>query len=97
MLRILTPTEVICYPTNAASEAKEMTPVANISAPAPVQVDLSSAGLTMIETDPNKAASVVIPAPIAQERAPRRRSRPREIYTAESNEPLVMIETQPPK
>jgi hypothetical protein len=74
-----------------------MTPVANISAPAPVQVDLSSAGLTMIETDPNKAASVVIPAPIAQERAPRRRSRPREIYTAESNEPLVMIETQPPK
>ena len=94
-MKRLTPTEVVCYPTNAAPAAKAVAPAVQAVAPAPVQVDLSSAGLTMIETDPNKAASVVIPAPASQDRAPRRRQRPREIYTAESNEPLVMVETQP--
>ena len=92
-MKRLTPTEVVCYPTNAAPAPKAIAPVVQVAAPAPV--DLSSAGLTMIETDPNKAASVVIPAPASQDRAPRRRQRPREIYTAESNEPLVMVETQP--
>jgi hypothetical protein len=47
----------------------------------------------MIETDPNKAATVM-PVIESREQAPRRRQRPREIYTAEHNEPLVMIETQ---
>jgi len=92
-MKRLTPTEVVCYPTNAAPVAKAV--AVQAAAPAPVQVDLSSAGLTMIETDPNKAATVVAPAPASQDRAPRRRSRPREIYTAESNEPLIMVETQP--
>jgi ribonuclease E len=94
-MKRLTPTEVICYPTNAAPAPKAVAPVTQVAAPVPVQVDLSSAGLTMIETDPNKAASIVIPAPASQDRAPRRRQRPREIYTAESNEPLVMVETLP--
>lgn len=93
-MKRLTPTEVVCYPTNAAPAPKAAAPVVQVAAPAPVQIDLSSAGLTMIETDPNKAASVVIQTPASQDRAPRRRSRPREIYTAENNEPLVMVETQ---
>ncbi|MDH2917325.1 MAG: Rne/Rng family ribonuclease [Gallionella sp.] len=93
-MKRLTPTEVVCYPTTVAQVAA---PVVQVETPAPVKVDLSSAGLTMIETDPNKAASVVAPAPASQERAPRRRQRPREVYTAENNEPLVMIETQQPK
>ena len=94
-MKRLTPTEVVCYPTNAVPAAKAMAPAVQAAAPAPVKVDLSSAGLTMIETDPNKAASVVVPASSSQDRAPRRRSRPREIYTAESNEPLILVETQP--
>jgi ribonuclease E len=53
----------------------------------------ASTGLVMIETDPNKAANIVVQENSAP--APRRRPRPREIYTAENNEPLVMIETQP--
>ncbi|MFA6488246.1 MAG: ribonuclease E/G, partial [Sideroxydans sp.] len=94
-MKRLTPTEVVCYPTNAAPAPKAVAPVVQVAAPAPVQVDLSSTGLTMIETDPNKAATVVAPAPASQDRAPRRRQRPREVYTAENNEPLVMVETQP--
>jgi len=82
-MKRLTPTEVVCYPTNVAP-----------AIPAAAPVDLSSVGLTMVETDPNKAASVIAPAPVSQDRAPRRRQRPREIYTAENNEPLVMVETQ---
>jgi hypothetical protein len=50
----------------------------------------------MIETDPNKAAFIVVPQESSTP-APRRRARPREVYAAESNEPLVMIETQQPK
>lgn len=91
-MKRLIPTEVVCYPTNAVSVGKTAS-VAKTTAPAPIQVDLSSAGLTMIETNPNKASSVVVPASVLQDHAPRRRSRPREIYTAESNEPLIMVET----
>ena len=58
-------------------------------------VDLSSAGLTLIETDPNKTASIV-PVPENREHAPRRRQRQREIYTIENNEPLQQVETQSP-
>ncbi len=58
-------------------------------------IDLSSAGLTLIETDPNKAASIV-PVPENREHAPRRRQRQREIYTIENNEPLQQVETQSP-
>ena len=85
----------------AAPVAQPVEPVAVVAAPvaasSPAQESvapaLNEAGLVMIETDPNKAASIVVPqessAPVT-----RRRPRPREIYTAENNEPLVMIETQ---
>ncbi len=69
-------------------------PVVQAPAPVVVPVDLSSAGLTMIETDPNKAASVVVAAPVNREQAPRRRQRQREIYSIEDSEPLQQVETQ---
>ncbi len=78
-------------------------PILSIPEPAPgpihvpetksIAVSLDEAGLVLIETDPNKAASVPL-TPEVREHTPRRRQRPREIYTAEQNEPLVMIETQ---
>jgi len=58
-------------------------------------VDLSSAGLTLIETDPNKAVSVA-PVVESREHAPRRRQRQREVYTIENSEPLQQVETQSP-
>jgi ribonuclease E len=86
---------------NEPISAPVTTPVAEIAPandrtpPAPTSIipTLSEVGLVMIETDPNKAATEV-PAPEARNHAPRRRQRPREIYTAENSEPLVMIETQ---
>lgn len=57
---------------------------------------LHEAGLVMIETDQNKAAAIIVPQENISH-APRRRNRPREVYTAENNEPLVMIETQQSK
>jgi ribonuclease E len=95
-MKRVSPREVICYPDNMSPVAEVAAPVAKPTVKATASeapVDLSSAGLTMIETDPNKAASVVTAAPESRERNSRRRSRPREIYTAESNEPLEMIET----
>ncbi len=59
------------------------------------QIDLSSSGLTMIETDPDKAV-IVPPVSETGQHAPRRRQRQREVYTAENNEPLQQIETQSP-
>jgi ribonuclease E len=59
------------------------------------QIDLSSSGLTLIETDPNKAATLA-PAPESREHAPRRRQRQREVYTMENSEPLQQVETQSP-
>jgi hypothetical protein len=84
---------VVAVPvTTTVTPAAESIPAVQESiAPA-----LSAAGLVMIETDPNKAASIVVPQESSTP-APRRRARPREVYTAESNEPLVMIETQQPK
>ncbi|MBI5007176.1 MAG: Rne/Rng family ribonuclease [Nitrosomonadales bacterium] len=91
------PTEVVCYPTSQ-QQAKAASPAAVVAAPAaatPVAapVDLSSSGLTMIETDPSKAASIP-PVPESREHAPRRRQRPREIYTIENSEPLQQVETR---
>jgi hypothetical protein len=66
-----------------------------VTAPIAAKVDLSSSGLTMIETDPNKAASIA-PAPVSREHTPRRRQRPREVYTIENSEPLQQVETHSP-
>ena len=59
-------------------------------------IDLNASGLTMIETDPSKAASVVAVIPESREHAPRRRQRQREIYTLENSEPLQQVETHMP-
>ncbi len=107
-MKRLTPTEVVCYPEQMAPAVQaapvapvvEVEPVALaapvVQAPAPVAapVDLNSAGLTMIETDPNKSASIVVVAPVSREQAPRRRQRQHEIYTIENSEPLQQVETQ---
>ena len=87
---------VVTEPAIAAPVAEPAPIIARAAEPASIAPSLSEAGLVMIETDPNKAATV---APVAESRdhTPRRRQRPREIYTAENNEPLVMIETQPAK
>ncbi len=95
------PLESVAAPV-VMEEAVVAAPVLEAATPAPAPVPVIAAaqdeasGLVMIETDPNKAASIVIPQENSAP-APRRRSRPREIYTAENNEPLVMIETQQPK
>ena len=90
------PTEVVSHPAQAAPAAAAVVaaPVV-VSAPVAAPVDLSSSGLTMIETDPNKAATV---APVVETRsqAPRRRQRQREVYTIENSEPLQQVETQSP-
>ncbi len=83
------PTEVVCYPTQQAK------PAAAAIAPIAAPVDLGSSGLTLIETDPGKAA-VTAPVTETREHAPRRRQRPREIYTIENNEPLQQVETHTP-
>jgi len=68
---------------------EETTPQAS-----PVSIDsVAGSGLVQIETDPGKAASEAGAPMPSGEHAPRRRQRPREIYTAESAEPLVQIET----
>ncbi|HAF43720.1 MAG TPA: ribonuclease E/G [Gallionellaceae bacterium] len=90
------PTEVVSQPAPAAVVAAPavVAPVV-VAAPVAAPVDLTSSGLTMIETDPNKAATV---APVVENRsqAPRRRQRQREVYTIENSEPLQQVETQSP-
>ncbi|HMC13249.1 MAG TPA: Rne/Rng family ribonuclease [Gallionellaceae bacterium] len=66
------------------------------TAQTPASSETGSSGLVQIETDPVKVATVVNTQPQNQEHAPRRRQRPREIYTLEKNEPLVQIETHSP-
>jgi ribonuclease E len=85
------PTEVVCHPTQTATPI--VVASAAVAAPVTAPVDLSSSGLTMIETDPNKAASIA-PVMESREHQPRRRQRPREIYTIENNEPLQQVETR---
>jgi ribonuclease E len=77
----------------SAPAAVEITPQPAAVANAPILASISDSGLVQIETSPDKAA----PVPLAQREthAPRRRQRPREIYTAD--EPLVQIETQNPQ
>ncbi|MFA6015338.1 MAG: Rne/Rng family ribonuclease [Gallionellaceae bacterium] len=77
----------------AVEKTLEVTPVQAVPVVESFAPALSAAGLTMIETDPNKVANITAPQENTTA-APRRRVRPREVYTAESNEPLVMIETQ---
>ena len=67
----------------AAETTKAETPAA---APA-------NSGLIQIETDPSKFANLAA-QPEIEVPAPRRRPRPREVYTAEEKEPLVQIETR---
>jgi ribonuclease E len=76
---------------------------APVPAYAPVQASLpiansgpiASSGLVQIETAPSKLAAVAAsPTELAQQPSTRRRSRPREVYSMESSEPLVQIETQ---
>lgn len=109
MARPVKPTEIVCHPTIKAAapapapvEVAAVAPVATpvetaapaVASTAPIAVDLSASGLTLIETDPSKAASVVVATPEAASRAPRRRERPREIYTIENSEPLQQVETR---
>ena len=102
---VVTPVSIVTEPvisepivTTAPTPVAEFVPVNDSTQPAPTSIipSLSEVGLVMIETDPNKAATVA-PVPEVRDHAPRRRQRPREIYTAENNEPLVMIETQHPQ
>jgi len=83
------PAPAVTTPVAEIVQANDSTPPASTS----IISSLSEVGLVMIETDPNKAATVV-PTQEVRNHAPRRRQRPREIYTAENNEPLVLIETQ---
>jgi ribonuclease E len=65
--------------------------------PIPVQASLPivDSGLVQIETAPSKLAAVAVrQTETSHEPATRRRSRPREVYSMESSEPLVQIETQ---
>ena len=98
MTRPLTPTEVVCYPTTRPVAAPVQPPVAAAIDVAPaVSLDLNASGLTLIETDPNKAASVVATAETREhDRAPRRRQRQHEVYTMENSEPLQIVETRSP-
>ncbi len=82
------PTEVVSYPTQPARTK-------SIAPPVTAPIDLSNSGLTLIETDPHKAATIA-PVPESREHAPRRRQRPREVYTIENSEPLQQVETQSP-
>ncbi|WP_283744300.1 Rne/Rng family ribonuclease [Sideroxydans sp. CL21] len=100
------PTEVVSYPTQSSPQAAKVEAVPQpapqvrvAEAVAAVQalppVDLGSSGLTLIETDPTKTASIA-PVQESREHAPRRRQRQREIYTIENSEPLQQVETHTP-
>ena len=84
---------VVTKPEAVEVAAEPVQIVTDLPSPPSITESLSEAGLVLIETDPNKTASTA-PVPENREHAPRRRQRPREVYTAENNEPLVMIETQ---
>ena len=75
-------------------QAAEATAVAPVVAEADVAAPVVAAeGLVQIETDPVKRASFT-PAAETGAHAPRRRARPREIYTAEDSAPLQQVETR---
>ena len=95
------PIEQVSQPTGRQIPEQSSFPLyqtAAVESPAPAPADVAAAiaasGLVQIETDSSKGAAVSAP----REETPaqsRRRPRPREIYSVESNsEPLVQIETQ---
>ncbi len=73
-------------------------PVEQIAFPAPVHASTATDinGLVQIETDSAKFAATPTTRTESTPGTSRRRSRPREIYSMESSEPLVQIETQHP-
>ena len=87
-----------------AEQQAETLPQPAPAAPAPVQAAkpeapslseaLDASGLVLIETDPIKCAASPVSETETQLQAPRRRPRPREVYSVENSEPLVQIETQ---
>ena len=65
------------------------------SLPIAVSNPISDSGLVQIETAPAKLAAIAeVQTETAHQPASRRRSRPREVYSMDSSEPLVQIETQ---
>ncbi len=73
-------------------------PVEQIAVPAPVHASTATDinGLVQIETNSAKLAATPTTRTESTPATSRRRSRPREIYSMESSEPLVQIETQHP-
>ncbi len=73
-------------------------PVEQIASPVPVHASTATDinGLVQIETNSAKLAATPAPRTEPTPTTSRRRSRPREIYSMESSEPLVQIETQHP-
>ena len=69
-----------------------------VSTPVQAGEPIASSGLEQIETDPIKRAAVAMAAQPVETTppAPRRRPRPQEVYSMESSEPLVQVETQSP-
>jgi len=92
--------EIQAEETVAAPIAEETIPAASEASDAeitaapeqPVPAAASGDGLVQIETDPTKTAAIV--AQLEDKPAPRRRQRPREVYTAVEQEPLEQIETR---
>jgi ribonuclease E len=77
-------------PAEAAAAVLEAVETPEAEAPA---VTPANSGLIQIETDPSKFSSLTA-RPEIEAPPPRRRPRPREVYTAEEQEPLVQIETR---
>jgi ribonuclease E len=89
-------------PVNAEDAAVAAPTAAYEPAPAPVVITPAAtadeAGLVQIETDAAKLAAISSQqASTSSAPASRRRARPREIYTYNSNEPLVQVETLTPE
>jgi len=98
IVQVLAETPVIAPIAVVAAPA----PVIVAPAPAPVQTSFPmidetpvvASDLVQIETAPAKLAAVAaLQADAPQQPTSRRRSRPREVYSMEGNEPLVQIET----
>ncbi|MES1982581.1 MAG: Rne/Rng family ribonuclease [Pseudomonadota bacterium] len=87
------------FPSEPRGQAEQHQPViAQAAPPAPTDNGLSN-GLVQVETVQSKrlaAAAAMQNESASHQSAPRRRSRPREIYSMETSEPLVQIETQHP-
>jgi ribonuclease E len=80
---------------NAVPELLSPVPQAVESVVVVASVEVLADGLVQIETDPAKRVESPSPVDVTAA-APRRRSRPREVYSIENSEPLVQIETQNP-